>query len=61
MIQERQEEFPLPSSESEPQAEGNMEDQGGSEMGKGRPIVRATTIDEFLQENGMDVDLDGLG
>ncbi|MED6166232.1 hypothetical protein PIB30_107050, partial [Stylosanthes scabra] len=45
MIQERQEEFPLPSSESEPQAEGNMEDQGGSEMGKGRPIVRATTID----------------
>ncbi|MED6164756.1 hypothetical protein PIB30_093240 [Stylosanthes scabra] len=61
MIQERQEEFPLPSSESEPQAEGNMEDQGGSEMGTGRPIVRATTIDEFLKENGMDVDLDGLG
>ncbi|MED6125336.1 hypothetical protein PIB30_067582 [Stylosanthes scabra] len=29
-------------------------------MGKGRPIIRAITIDEFLKENGMDVDLDGL-
>ncbi|MED6176463.1 hypothetical protein PIB30_088438 [Stylosanthes scabra] len=35
-------------------------DQDGPELQKGRPILRATTIDEFLKENGVDVDLDGL-
>ncbi|MED6202129.1 hypothetical protein PIB30_102201, partial [Stylosanthes scabra] len=35
-------------------------DQDGPELQKGRPILRATTIDEFLKENGADVDLDGL-
>ncbi|MED6212600.1 hypothetical protein PIB30_084983 [Stylosanthes scabra] len=35
-------------------------DGDGSEMGKGRPTLKATTIDEFLKENGITVDLDGL-
>ncbi|MED6176480.1 hypothetical protein PIB30_088561 [Stylosanthes scabra] len=59
-IQERQEEFPLPSSESEPEPEGGMRDDNGSELGKGNIVVRATTIDEFLKEPGIDVDLDGI-
>ncbi|MED6113634.1 hypothetical protein PIB30_072714 [Stylosanthes scabra] len=60
MIQERVEDFPLPSSDSLLEAEGNLMDQDGPEIEKGRPIVRATTIDEFLKENGTDVDLNGL-
>ncbi|MED6222313.1 hypothetical protein PIB30_063170 [Stylosanthes scabra] len=59
-IQERQEEFPLPSLESEPEPEGGMRDDNGSELGKGNIVVRATTIDEFLKEHGIDVDLDGI-
>ncbi|MED6174250.1 hypothetical protein PIB30_067332 [Stylosanthes scabra] len=59
-IQEWQEHFPLPTSDSLPEAEDNLMDQDGPEMEKGRPILRATTIDEFLKENGTDVDLDGL-
>ncbi|MED6213159.1 hypothetical protein PIB30_090557 [Stylosanthes scabra] len=47
------------------QSEGNQGQvdnvQGdGSEMGKGRPNLKPTTIDEFLKENGIAVDLDGL-
>ncbi|MED6201741.1 hypothetical protein PIB30_098101 [Stylosanthes scabra] len=59
-IQERQEVSPVPSLESEPQPEGDMLDNEGSEIGKGRPVVRATTIDQFLKENGIDVALEGL-
>ncbi|MED6140161.1 hypothetical protein PIB30_090458 [Stylosanthes scabra] len=60
-IQQRQEEVLLPSSECEPQPEGDMMDEDGSELGKGRLVVRATTIDDFLKEHGIDVDLDGIG
>ncbi|MED6177790.1 hypothetical protein PIB30_101385, partial [Stylosanthes scabra] len=59
-IQERKEVSPLPSPEPDPQPEGHTMDHEGSEMGKGRPIVRATTIDEFLKENGIGVALEGL-
>ncbi|MED6167025.1 hypothetical protein PIB30_115136, partial [Stylosanthes scabra] len=37
-----------------------MRDDNGSELGKGNIVVRATTIDEFLKEHGIDVDLDGI-
>ncbi|MED6114699.1 hypothetical protein PIB30_082922 [Stylosanthes scabra] len=60
-IQQRQEEVLLPSSECELQPEGDMMDEDGSELGKGRLVVRATTIDEFLKEHGIDLDLDGIG
>ncbi|MED6208551.1 hypothetical protein PIB30_046196 [Stylosanthes scabra] len=59
-IQEWQQDFPLPHSDSLPETEANLMDQDGLELQKGRPILRATTIDEFLKENGADVDLDGL-
>ncbi|MED6223937.1 hypothetical protein PIB30_079013, partial [Stylosanthes scabra] len=61
-IQERQQDFPLSHSESLPETEANLMDQDGPALQKGRPqtILRATTIDEFLKENGADVDLDGL-
>ncbi|MED6186064.1 hypothetical protein PIB30_063162 [Stylosanthes scabra] len=59
-IQERQQDFPLPHSDSLPETEANLMDQDGPALQKGRPILRATTIDEFLKENGADVDLDGL-
>ncbi|MED6154125.1 hypothetical protein PIB30_109002, partial [Stylosanthes scabra] len=59
-IQERQQDFPLPYVDSLPETEANLMDQDGPELPKGKPILRATTIDEFLKENGADVDLDGL-
>ncbi|MED6151817.1 hypothetical protein PIB30_086027 [Stylosanthes scabra] len=59
-IQERQQDFPLPTADSLPENEANLMDQDGPELQKGRPVLRATTIDEFLKENGQDVDLDGL-
>ncbi|MED6204225.1 hypothetical protein PIB30_007341 [Stylosanthes scabra] len=59
-VQERQEEIMLPTWDSEPQPERDTMEGDGSEMGKGRPTLKATTIDEFLKENGIDVDLDGI-
>ncbi|MED6175272.1 hypothetical protein PIB30_076897 [Stylosanthes scabra] len=59
-IQERQQDFPLPTADSRPENEANLMDQDGPELQKGRPVLRATTIDEFLKENGADVDLDDM-
>ncbi|MED6173702.1 hypothetical protein PIB30_062153 [Stylosanthes scabra] len=59
-IQERQQDFPLPTADTLPETETNLMDQDGPELQKGRPVLRGTTIDEFLKENGADVDLDGL-
>ncbi|RYQ95306.1 hypothetical protein Ahy_B08g090447 [Arachis hypogaea] len=50
----------LPSSNTTPQAEDLMSEQDGSRKEKNKPSVRATTIDEFLKENGIDVKINGL-
>ncbi|MED6126871.1 hypothetical protein PIB30_082654 [Stylosanthes scabra] len=52
-VQEIEEDISLPTLEPEPQPDGDTMDGDGSEMGKGRPTLKATTIDEFLKENGI--------
>ncbi|MED6210241.1 hypothetical protein PIB30_062353 [Stylosanthes scabra] len=60
-MQERQDEFSLSSSEKDvPQDEEGILEQEGSHKGNSKPILRATTIDEFFKEHGIDVELEGL-
>ncbi|XP_052107815.1 uncharacterized protein LOC127740634 isoform X1 [Arachis duranensis] len=49
----------LPSPETTPQNESAMLEQEISTKGKRMPGVKATTIDEFLKENGIDVKIEG--
>ncbi|RYR25753.1 hypothetical protein Ahy_B02g059758 [Arachis hypogaea] len=58
--QKRQHDTTLPSSNTTPQAEDLMLEQDGSRKEKSKPRVRATTIDEFLKEDGIDVEIDEL-
>ncbi|RYR04184.1 hypothetical protein Ahy_B06g083785 [Arachis hypogaea] len=58
--QKRQHDTTLLSSNTTPQAEDLMSEQDGSRKEKSKPRVKATTIDEFLKENGIDVEIDGL-
>ncbi|XP_072052838.1 uncharacterized protein [Arachis hypogaea] len=58
--QKRQDDTTFPSSNTTPQAEDLMLEQDGSRKEKSKPRVRATTIDEFLKENGIVVEIDGL-
>ncbi|MED6151883.1 hypothetical protein PIB30_086641 [Stylosanthes scabra] len=56
-----QDEFPLFISEREvPQADEGILEQEGSRKGKSKAVLRASTIDEFLKENGMEMELEGL-
>ncbi|MED6202072.1 hypothetical protein PIB30_101717, partial [Stylosanthes scabra] len=60
-MQERQDQFPLSSFEREaPQDEEEILEQEGSQKVNSKAILRATTIDEFLKEHGIDVELEGL-
>ncbi|XLS85154.1 hypothetical protein HN51_035320 [Arachis hypogaea] len=56
----RQHDTTLPSSNTTPQAEDLMSEQDGSRKEKSKPMVWAITIDEFLKENGIDVEIGGL-
>ncbi|MED6150493.1 hypothetical protein PIB30_072843 [Stylosanthes scabra] len=48
-------------SESEvPQADEGILEQEGSRKRKSKAVLRASTIDEFLKENGMEMELEGL-
>ncbi|XP_057745036.1 uncharacterized protein LOC130962898 [Arachis stenosperma] len=58
--QKRQHDTTLLSSNTTPQDEDLMSEQDGSRKEKSKPRVRATTIDEFLKENRIDVEIDGL-
>ncbi|RYR03660.1 hypothetical protein Ahy_B06g082788 [Arachis hypogaea] len=58
--QKRQHDTTLLSSNTTPQAEDLMSEQDGSRKEKSKQRVKATTIDEFLKENGIDVEIDGL-
>ncbi|QHO46444.1 uncharacterized protein DS421_6g187460 [Arachis hypogaea] len=58
--QKRQHDTTLPSSNTTPQAEDLMSERNGLRKEKSKPRVRATTIDEFLKENRIDVEIDGL-
>ncbi|MED6139330.1 hypothetical protein PIB30_082811 [Stylosanthes scabra] len=60
-IREIQDEFPLSSSEREvPQADEGILEQEGSRKGKSKAVLRASTTDEFLKENGMEMEIEGL-
>ncbi|MED6138747.1 hypothetical protein PIB30_077378 [Stylosanthes scabra] len=60
-VRETQDEFPLSSSEREvPQADEGILEQEGSRKGKSKVVLRASTIDEFLKENGIEMELEGL-
>ncbi|MED6152086.1 hypothetical protein PIB30_088601 [Stylosanthes scabra] len=60
-VRETQDEFPLSSSEREvPQADEGILEQEGSRKGKSKAVLRASTIDEFLKENGIEMELEGL-
>ncbi|MED6188004.1 hypothetical protein PIB30_081823 [Stylosanthes scabra] len=61
-MQERQDdEFPFAGFEREaPQSEEGILEQEGSHKGNSKAMLRATTIDEFLKEQGIDVELEGL-
>ncbi|MED6213258.1 hypothetical protein PIB30_091430 [Stylosanthes scabra] len=56
-----QDEFSLSSSGREvPQADEGIFEQEGSRKGTSKAVLRASTIDEFLKENGMEMELEGL-
>ncbi|MED6123617.1 hypothetical protein PIB30_050801 [Stylosanthes scabra] len=56
-----QDEFPLSNSEREvPQADEGILEQEGSRKGKSKAVLRASTTDAFLKENGMEMELEGL-
>ncbi|MED6107203.1 hypothetical protein PIB30_011773 [Stylosanthes scabra] len=61
-MQERQDdELLFSNSEGEaPQSEEGILEQEGSQKGKSKAMLKATTIDEFLKEHGIDVELEGL-
>ncbi|XP_020979286.1 uncharacterized protein LOC110271926 [Arachis ipaensis] len=54
-----QDDTTLPTLETTPQNESAMLEQGISRKGKRMPGVKATTIGEFLKENGIDVEIEG--
>ncbi|XP_025691065.1 uncharacterized protein LOC107481843 isoform X2 [Arachis duranensis] len=54
-----QDDTTLPTPEITPQNESAMLEQGISTKGKRMPGVKATTIDEFLKENGIDIEIEG--
>ncbi|XP_020964816.1 uncharacterized protein LOC110265824 [Arachis ipaensis] len=54
-----QDDTTLPTPETTPQNESAMLEQGISIKGKKMPGVKATTIDEFLKENGINVEIEG--
>ncbi|MED6157653.1 hypothetical protein PIB30_025273 [Stylosanthes scabra] len=61
-MQERQDdELLFSDSKGEaPQSEEGILEQEESQKGKSKAILKATTIDEFLKEHGIDVELEGL-
>ncbi|MED6142025.1 hypothetical protein PIB30_109392, partial [Stylosanthes scabra] len=56
MVQEREHDTTSIDSEPMSQDEEETMEQDGSKRGKRQPIIRATTIDDFLKENGIDLE-----